>query len=373
MKYYIIAGEASGDLHGSNLMKEIKLLDNHATFRFWGGDRMLAQGGELVKHINHLAFMGFWEVFMNLPTILGNLKLCKTDLLYFRPDVLILIDYPGFNLRMASFAKKNGIKVVYYISPQIWAWKQSRVKKIRRDVDKMMVILPFEQAFYKGFGVDVEFPGHPLLDAISQYQQKESNQDFLKQHGLTEKPIVALLPGSRRQELSATLQVMASVANSFLDFQFVVAGLNSIPESFYHELIAGSPVKLVYGQTYNLLAHSTAALVTSGTATLETALFGVPQVVCYRAGVISYLIAKKLVKVKYISLVNLVLDRPLVREMIQGELTRNGLINELNSLLYDKEYIARINYGYLELKKILGGEGASRNAAKIIASFIKPD
>ncbi len=373
MKYYIIAGEASGDLHGSNLMKEIKLLDSHASFRFLGGDRMQAQGGGLVKHINELAFMGFWEVLVNLRTILRNIKLCKKDLLNFSPDVLILIDYPGFNLHLARFAKNHGIKVVYYISPQIWAWKQSRIKKIRRDVDKMMVILPFEQAFYKGFGVDVEFPGHPLLDAISQYKEKESRLDFIQQYGLAEKPIVALLPGSRRQELAATLQVMASVASSFPNFQFVVAGVDSIPESYYHELIAGNPVKLVYGQTYNLLAIAKAALVTSGTATLETALFGVPQVVCYRAGVISYLIAKKLVKVKHISLVNLVLDRSLVSEMIQNELTRHGLINELNSLLYNEDYISKINSGYIELKKILGGEGASRNAAKIIANFLKAE
>jgi lipid-A-disaccharide synthase len=370
MRYYIIAGEASGDLHASNLMKELKLQDPYAVFRFWGGDRMLAQGGELVKHINELAFMGFWEVLINLPTILRNIKLCEKDLLRWKPDVLILIDYPGFNLRMAGFAKKHDIKVVYYISPQIWAWKQSRVKKIRRDVDKMLVILPFEQEFYSRFGVEVEFPGHPLLDALSEYQKGDSRQAFLSENGLPDKPIVALLPGSRKQELSATLKVMASLGPHFPDQQFVVAGVKAHPESYYRELTAGTDVKLVFGQTYRLLAHAQAALVTSGTATLETALFGVPQAVCYRAGRISYLIARRLVKVKYISLVNLIMDLPLVREMIQYDFNSADLKIELRRLLNDQDYVQQIRAGYLELRQKLGGAGASKKAAEIIVKFL---
>ncbi len=370
MKYYIIAGEASGDLHGSNLMRELKRQDAGATFRFWGGDRMLAQGGELVKHINELAFMGFWEVLINLRTILRNIKLCKKDLLEWKPDVLVLIDYPGFNLRMAEFAKKHGMKVVYYISPQIWAWKQSRVKKIRRDVDKMLVILPFEQAFYKRFGVEVEFPGHPLLDAISEFEQGSSREQFLTENGLSEKPIVALLPGSRKQELAATLKVMASVVDSFPSYQFVVAGVKGHPAEYYQGLIKGTKVKLVFGQTYRLLAHAEAALVTSGTATLETALFGVPQAVCYRAGRVSYLIAKRLIKVKYISLVNLIMERPLVREMIQYDFNSNDLKKELQRLLHDRAYVEQIKAGYQELRQKLGGAGASKKAAEIIVKFL---
>lgn len=370
MKYYIIAGEASGDLHASNLMKELKLQDASAAFRFWGGDRMLAQGGELVKHINELAFMGFWEVFINLRTILRNIKLCKKDLLGWKPDVLVLIDYPGFNLRMAAFAKKQGIRVVYYISPQIWAWKQSRVKNIRRDVDKMLVILPFEKEFYSRFGVEVEFPGHPLLDAIGEYQHGDTREAFMQDNDLSEKPIVALLPGSRKQELASTLRVMASVVAAFPGHQFVVAGVKAYPAEYYQEMVKGTEVKLVFGQTYRLLAHAQAALVTSGTATLETALFGVPQAVCYRAGRISYQIAKRLVKVKYISLVNLIMDRPLVREMIQYDFNSGDLKKELHRLLHDQAYAKQIKAGYKELQHNLGGAGASKKAAEIIVKFL---
>ena len=370
MKYYLIAGEASGDLHASNLMKELKRQDTNAVFRFWGGDRMMAQGGELVKHINELAFMGFWEVLINLRTILQNIKHCKKDLLRYKPDVLVLIDYPGFNLRMAEFAKKHGIRVVYYISPQIWAWKQSRVKQIRRDVDKMMVILPFEQEFYSRFGVEVEFTGHPLLDAIGEYQKGDTREAFFKENDLSEKPIVALLPGSRKQELASTLKVMASVIESFPDHQFVVAGVQAHPAEYYQELTKGANVKLIFGQTYRLLAHAEAALVTSGTATLETALFNVPQIVCYRAGRISYQIAKRLIKVKYISLVNLIMDRPLVREMIQYDFNGNDLKKELHRLLYDRAYVEQIKAGYQELRHKLGGAGASRKAAEIIVNFL---
>jgi lipid-A-disaccharide synthase len=370
MKYYIIAGEASGDLHASNLMKELKVLDPEAGFRFWGGDRMLAQGGEMVKHIREMSFMGFWEVMVNLRAILKSLEICKKDILAWRPDVLILVDYPGFNLRMASFAKAHGIRVIYYISPQIWAWKQSRVKKIRSDVDKMLVILPFEPAFYKKFGVEVEFPGHPLIDAIEDFKNERLKPGFLAENGLSEKPIVALLPGSRKQELASNLRIMTAMAKHFSDYQFVVAAVKSCPEDFYQKQVKGTSVKIITGQTYQLLAHSKAALVASGTATLETALMGVPQTVCYRAGKISYFIAKQLVKVKYISLVNLIADRLLVQEMIQHRFNSDNLKNELNRLLHDQDYIQTIREGYQNLHEQLGGSGASRNAAKIIHTYL---
>ena len=373
MKYYIIAGEASGDLHGSNLMRALKHRDADARFRIWGGDRMLGQGGELVKHINELAFMGFAEVVFNLRTILWNISLCKKDMVGWQPDVLILIDYPGFNLRMAKFAKEQGIRVVYYISPQIWAWKQSRVKKIRRDVDKMLVILPFEKPFYERFGVEVSYVGHPLLDALEEYTHEDSREGFLMENSLDNRPIVALLPGSRRQELSASLKLMASMAQHFTDHQFVVAGVKAHPANYYQELSAGTPVKTIFGQTYRLLAHAKAALVTSGTATLETALFGVPQAVCYRAGKISYLIARQLVKVKYISLVNLIMDRLLVREMIQDDFNFKDLKQELHYLLYDPVYVGKILSGYNELKHKLGDKGASEQAASEITGFLRSD
>lgn len=373
MKYYIIAGEASGDLHGSNLMRALKQRDGDARFRVWGGDRMVEQGGELVKHINELAFMGFLEVLLNLRTILKNIALCKKDLLEWKPDVLILIDYPGFNLRMARFAREQGIRVVYYISPQIWAWKQSRVKQIRRDVDRMLVILPFEKPFYERFGVGVSYVGHPLLDALEEYTAEDGREDFLEENHLDDRPIVALLPGSRRQELSASLKLMASMASHFPDYQFVVAGVKAHPESYYQELTAGEQVAIIFGQTYRLLAHARAALVTSGTATLETALFGVPQAVCYRAGKISYLIARQLVKVKFISLVNLVMDRPLVREMIQDDFNFKDLKQELNRLLNDKPYVSRMKEGYVELRERLGGRGASDEAASRILEFLQPE
>ncbi len=358
-------------MHGSNLMGALKRRDADARFRIWGGDRMLAQGGEPVKHINELAFMGFVEVLLNLRTILSNIALCKKDLLDWKPDVLILIDYPGFNLRMAKYARAHGIKVVYYISPQIWAWKQSRVKQIRRDVDRMLVILPFEKPFYERFGVDVSYVGHPLLDALEEYTLEDSMENFLRENTLDERPIVALLPGSRRQELKASLKLMASLAPYFPNHQFVVAGVRAHPESYYSELTAGTEVTTIFGQTYRLLAHAKAALVTSGTATLETALFGVPQAVCYRAGLISYLIARQLVKVKYISLVNLVMDRSLVREMIQDDFNFKDLKQELNRLLSDEDYVDRMKEGYRSLRKVLGGRGASELAASELIEFLQ--
>jgi len=281
MKYYVIAGEASGDLHGANLIKQLKYIDGKAHFRCWGGDKMQAQDVTLVKHIKDLAFMGFIEVVSNLPTILKNISFCKQDIISYRPDAIILIDYPGFNLRIAEFAKQHGIKVIYYISPQVWAWKQSRVKKIKATVDCMLVILPFEQAFYKQFQYDVFYTGHPLLDAIEDIKGNSNTwTDFKHVNLLPNKPIIALLPGSRRQEISTMLPLMLSVEKYFVDYQFVIAAAPSIPSDFYKSVMGNSNVKLVYDQTYQLLQHAKAALVTSGTATLETAFFNVPEVVC---------------------------------------------------------------------------------------------
>jgi lipid-A-disaccharide synthase len=360
MKYYIIAGEASGDLHASNLMKELKVLDAQAEFRCWGGDLMHQQGGEIVKHYRDLAFMGFAEVIMNLRTILKNIEYCKKDVLAFQPDALILVDYPGFNMRIAEFAKNAGLKVFYYISPQIWAWKQSRVHKIKRTVDKMLTILPFEQDFYKKFNYEVEFVGHPLLDAIDNMQDENLNLKEIS------KPIIALLPGSRRQEISVMLKEMLAVKKYYPNHHFVVAAAPSIPLEFYRNIIGDDSIEVVQNKTYALLKKATAALVTSGTATLETALFNVPEVVCYKGSFISYHIAKRLVKVKYISLVNLVMDKEVVKELIQNDLNTEQIKKELDEILFDEQHIHRLKQNYLELKKRLGGKGASAKAAHII-------
>ncbi|CAN5459890.1 lipid-A-disaccharide synthase [soil metagenome] len=367
MKYYVIAGEASGDMHAANLMKELKRFDAAADFRFWGGDLMEREGGKLVKHYRDLAFMGFTEVIMNLRTILRNIEFCKSDLLKHKPDALILVDYPGFNLRIAEFAKKQGIKVFYYISPQIWAWKQSRVHKIKRIVDKMYVILPFEKEFYKKFDYEVEFVGHPLLDEIENIKaQSKALNDFTMDNKLTEKPIIALLPGSRRQEISVMLPLMLSVVESFPDFQFVIAAAPSVPEKFLSEIIGNKKVGVVSGQTYSLLTHATAALVTSGTATLETALFGVPEVVCYKGGWISYSIARLLIKVDYISLVNLIMNREVVKELIQNELNSSSLKDELNAIIKDQQKNKTMRADFIALKEMLGGPGASAKTAEHI-------
>lgn len=364
MKYYIIAGEASGDLHASNLMRELKSMDTSCSFRCWGGDLMQAQDAVLVKHYRDLAFMGFTEVLMNIRTILNNIDFCKKDILANRPDVLILVDYPGFNLRIAEFAKQNGIKVFYYISPQIWAWKQSRVHKIKRVVDKMFVILPFEKDFYKQFNYEVDFVGHPLLDAVENYKV-ESNLLKLESN----KPVIALLPGSRKQEISVMLPLMLTMQKYYPNYQFVIAGAPSQTKEYYQEFIAGSKIQIVFGQTYQLLQQSEAALVTSGTATLETALFGVPEVVCYQGGRISYLIAKQLIKVKYISLVNLIMDSEIVKELIQADLNEQNLKVELDKLL-TSETRAIMLQNYDALKNKLGGAGASKKAAELMIGYL---
>lgn len=365
MKYYIIAGEASGDLHASNLMYAIKERDPQADFRVWGGDLMKKAGGKLVKHYSELAFMGFVEVFKNIFTILDNISFCKTDIMQYKPDALILVDYPGFNLRIAEFAHEKGLKVIYYISPQVWAWKRSRVKKIKRVVDKMIVILPFEKDFYKKYNFEVDFVGHPLLDAIKQ-EEVSPKDKFYAANGLTNKPIVALLPGSRKQEVGKMLNIMLSVVPEYKEYQFVVAGIGSITHRFYSEIIGDRPVKLLMNKTHEILHYASAALVTSGTAMLETALIGTPQVVCYKGNNISYQIAKRIVHVKYISLVNLIMDKLVVTELIQSELTRENLIKQLDNLLNDKHVIDKIKSDYAELREKLGQAGASKVAAEKI-------
>ena len=370
MKYYIIAGEASGDLHASNLMKALKEEDVDAQFRFWGGDLMEAVDGTLVKHYRDLAFMGFSEVVMNLKTILNNFKICKADVLKYQPDVLILVDYPGFNLRIAKWAKQQGIKVFYYISPQIWAWNSRRVHGIKKNIDKMFVILPFEKDFYKKYDCEVEFVGHPLLDVVA---ETELDSSFRSRNGLSGKPIIALLPGSRKQEISKMLEGMLSVVNDFFDYQFVIAGAPSITLDFYKSTLQGiddQQVKIIQNNTYELLQHSSAALVTSGTATLETALFNVPQVVCYKGSPISYQIAKRVINVKYISLVNLIVDHEIVKELIQNEFNHENLKTELGKLL-DAQTVQPVLDGYLLLKEELGNSGASKKAARKMIGFLK--
>lgn len=364
MKYYIIAGEASGDLHGSNLMKAILKQDPNAEFRFWGGDLMESVGGTLVKHYRDLAFMGFLEVAKNIRTILKNIKFCKEDLKNYLPDTLVLIDYPGFNLRIAKFAKSLGIRVVYYISPQLWAWKEGRVNIIKKYVDEMLVILPFEEDFYKKHQYNkAQFVGHPLLDAISDLKPI-SKDEFKKEFNLNDKEIIALLPGSRKQEVEKMLSIMLSVRERFEDYQFVIAGAPSLPREFYQKYV-DDDVHFVSNRTYDLLRCSSAALVTSGTATLETALLNVPEVVCYRGSKVSYHIGKWLIRnIKYISLVNLIMNKEVVKELIQDELTTDNLVGELHKVLYENR--ERILLDYKELQNKLGGKGASDKAARVI-------
>jgi len=369
MNYYLIAGEASGDLHGANLMAAIRKKDAEAQFRYWGGDLMQAEGGTLVRHYRELAFMGFVEVIFNLRTILNNIALCKKDIQEFQPDVIIFIDYPGFNLRIAKWAKKNDFTTHYYISPQIWAWKEGRIKVIKRDVDAMYVILPFEKEFYeKKHNFPVNFVGHPLIDAIAKRKQADP-EVFRKENRLDDRPIIALLPGSRKQEISKMLQVMVSISEEFADYQFVIAGAPSQEASFYSEFIENNNVHLLLNKTYDLLSLSTAALVTSGTATLETALYKVPQVVCYKGSRVSYEIAKQVINVKYISLVNIILNKQAVTELIQSNFNTRRLKEELSNIL-DDYYRAVLFLDYYDLENNLGGKGASKKTAKLIVESI---
>lgn len=369
MKYYIIAGEASGDLHGSNLMREIFAQDHGADIRFWGGDLMAETGGTLVKHYRELAFMGFAEVVLNLRTILRNIKFCKADIEQFAPDVIIFIDYPGFNLRIAAWAKKRNIRTFYYISPQIWAWKENRIKQIRRDVDEMFVILPFEKDFYeRKHQFPVRFVGHPLIDAIQRHPAV-SPAAFKAEFGFDSRPIVALLPGSRKQEVSKMLQIMLSVLPSFPDLQFAIAGAPGLSEAYYAPFLTDTRVHLVHNRTYDLLSVAAAALVTSGTATLETALFKVPEVVCYKGSWVSYQIAKRILTLKYISLVNLIMDREVVKELIQTELNTKNLTKELNKL-FDEPNRTKMLADFEALEQHLGGAGASKKVAEQITALL---
>lgn len=365
MKYYLIAGEASGDLHASNLMKALKGLDPQAEFRFWGGDLMQAQGGTLVKHYRDLAFMGFIEVVYNLRTILKNIDFCKKDILNFQPDALIFIDYPGFNLRIAKWAKENGFSTHFYVSPQIWAWKENRIKSIKKDVDHMYVILPFEKEFYEEkHNYKVHFVGHPLLDAITG-NELVNVEEFKNTYKLDHRPVIALLPGSRKQEISKMLETMIAITDDFKDFQFIIAGAPSQEPQFYAPFIKKKNVHLVINRTYDVLSLATAAIVTSGTATLETALFKVPEVVCYKGSAISYQIAKRIINLDYISLVNLVMGREVVKELIQNDFNTKNLKQELLKIL-DPKHRETIFSDYFELEKKLGGPGASMKTAKLI-------
>ncbi len=370
MKYYLIAGEASGDLHGSLLMQQLKNKDTDAQFQYWGGDLMKAQGGKLVKHYRELAFMGFAEVLANLRTIFKNIKTCKRDIAAFAPDVIIYIDYPGFNFRIMQWAREKGYRNHYYISPQIWAWKEGRIKSIKRDVDEMYVILPFEKDFYEQkHSFPVHFVGHPLIDAIAQ-RVNVDHKKFLAQYQLDDRPLIALLPGSRKQEIKKMLKVMLKMASQYTDYQFIIAGAPGQDASFYEPFIKKNPVTLIMNRTYDLLSLSHAALVTSGTATLETALFKVPQIVCYKGSSISYQIAKRIISLDYISLVNLIMDAPVVKELIQKDFNKKSLKKELDHIL-DATQRNRIFAQYYELEKKLGGMGASEKTAGLIYNALK--
>ena len=375
MRYYLIAGEASGDLHGSNLVRELKLQDPDAQFRFFGGDLMAAQAGvPPVLHYREMAFIGFIKVMMNLRAISRNMEKCKVDIVDFKPDVIILIDFAGFNLRIAEFAKSIGLKTVFYISPKIWAWKTNRIKKIKKYIDKMLTILPFETEFYAGFNYPVEYVGNPLLDAIEEFKANDhqTEADFRKSNSLTDKPIIGLLAGSRKQELDLMLPVMIEVSRQFPEYQFVISGAPGLDRSYYTK-VAGADCNLpiIFGQTYNLLKFSRAALVTSGTATLETALFGVPEAVLYRimAPNFLYRIGRKILKAKWISLANLIMGREIIRELVQMDCNPRTVAAELRKILDDERYDAEFQRNYAELMQRMGSAGASQRAAKAVIDF----
>ncbi|MDB5236487.1 MAG: lipid-A-disaccharide synthase [Hymenobacter sp.] len=368
MKYYLIAGERSGDFHASHLMHELKGQDDNAQFRFWGGDLMQAEGGELVRHYQDMAIMGFLEAATSVLKFRGYLKQCQQDLLAFKPDVLILVDYAGFNLRMAKVAKEHGIKVFYYISPKIWAWNQGRVEQVKARVDKMFVILPFEEEFYQKFGYGVDYTGNPTADAVAEFQP---TPDFYERNRLDpEKPIIAVLPGSRKQEIEEMLHEMIAILPGFQEYQFVVAGVTNLDPNYYKHFHRNG-IRFVFDQTFDLLSHAKAALVTSGTATLETALFGVPQIVCYRTSTLSYAIGKMVIKVPYISLVNLIAGRAVVKELIQGDFNARNLLDELRALLNDPEYMTNLKAGYAELREKLGQHQAAKKTAELMVKYLQ--
>ncbi|MGZ3757912.1 MAG: lipid-A-disaccharide synthase [Mucilaginibacter sp.] len=367
MKYYLVAGEASGDLHGANLMKALKEQDGHAEFRYFGGDLMKAEGGTLVKHYADMAFMGFVEVVMNLRTVFKNLNFCKQDIATWQPDVLILVDFPGFNLKIAEFAHEQHLKVYYYISPKVWAWNQKRVLRIKRIVDHLFCILPFEVDFYKKWGMEVDYVGNPLLDAIAAFKPDEN---FHQKHNLDpNKKIIALLPGSRKQEINYLLPDMVEIAARFGDYQLVIAGAPSFNADFYTQFLINKNIPVVFNATYDLLSNAHAAVVASGTATLETALFNVPQVLVYKGNAISVGIARAVIKINYIGLVNLIMDRTVVKELIQKDCTAEKIGNEIDLLINNENYRRQMldNYDLLDLK--MGKPGASAKTAKLIIKY----
>ena len=375
MKYYLVAGEASGDLHGSNLMKELKIADKNAEFRFFGGDLMKNVGGELVKHYREMAFMGIVNVLLNLKTINSNLRFCKTDLIEFNPDVLILIDYPGFNLRIAQFAKQNNIKVYYYISPKVWAWKRYRVKKIKKVVDEMFTIFPFETEFYRKYDFDVNYVGNPVLDSIADYKlNAKSRNDFIQVNNLDDRPIVALLAGSRAQEIKRSLPLVIKISEVFSDFQFVVAGVNSLSKELYNKYLSGSGVKLIFNQTYDILNNAHTALVTSGTAALETALFNVPQTVIYKmegGWIVDFIFRNIIFDMAGVSLPNIIMKKEIVREYIQVKMTFKNVKAEMEKLLFDENYRGKILEEYVRLKELMGEPGSSKRAAQLMVEILK--
>ena len=372
MKYYIISGEASGDLHGSNLMKAIYRHNPQAEIRFWGGDLMQSVGGTMVKHIRDLAIMGIVEVMVHLRTVLANIKLCKQDILDYNPDAVIFIDYPGFNLRIAKFTHSHGFKNFYYISPQVWAWKKGRIKTMRKVLDKMYVILPFEKPFYDKYGVEnVEYVGHPLLDAVADFSSSHNSDDFRRRNNIDSRPIIALMPGSRKMELRKMMPTMAALASRHPEYNFVIAGMTLLGDSFYKPFLTSENVTLVYNQTYMLLQSAFAGVITSGTATLEAALFHLPQVVCYRANALTVAFAKTFAKVKYISLVNLIADKPVVRELIQKDLNKNTLETEFSKITKDKNNRMAMIAEYENIEKTLGSEGVSDKAVLSILKTLK--
>lgn len=369
MKYYVITGEASGDMHASKLVREIKKLDPDSSFRCWGGDLLIAEGAEVVKHYRDLAFMGFLEVLLNIRTIFRNFKFCKTDILAYNPDVIILVDYPGFNMRVAKWAHKEGKKVFYYIAPQVWAWNQGRVHKIHRDVDHAFVILPFEKDFHARFGYKVDFCGHPLTDTIFE-PGKETASGFRENTNIDDRPIIALIPGSRKQEIHHILPEMLAVMDDFPGYQYIIGGVSTLDPKLYAVVLKNREIPVVYNQTYDLLLNAKAAIVKSGTSTLETALLGTPQVVVYRTSFISALLAWIFVKVKYISLVNLILNREAVKELVQYDLNRRNLSAELAKLLNDEPYRSAMKDSYRELESMLGRGGTSIKAAKLMVDYL---
>ena len=365
MKYYIIAGEASGDLYGSKLIDEIFSIDKKAEIRFWGGDNMIKSGGYNVKHIKELAFMGFYEVLKNITTIVRNISFCKNDIKEFDPDKIIYIDYPGFNLKICKWAKNNGYKNFFYVSPQIWAWKENRIKTIKNNIDKLFVIFPFEKEYYREkHNMEVEFFGHPLIEKIGDFS---SSKDFLKKNNITkERDIITLLPGSRSQEINSMLPIFLTLKKHYLNFEFIVAGVKNVNESVYQPAL-DLDVKVIYNQTYDLLSHSKIAIVTSGTASLECALFNVPQIVCYKTSSLSYFIGKSFVNISFISLVNIILKKSIVKELVQNELTEKNLVNELSNILSDNK-ISDILNEYSKIYSMLSIEGTSKKIATSIIS-----